>query len=202
MASTIQVDTIKDIGGNTIISSNGSGTFTNSLPANLTSATGTLAIANGGTGAATLAAAGLANTPSFYSYSTGALSIANSTNTNLSHLTSEGFDSNGTYDTSNQRWTPGLVGKYYVYITTKVDDVTTRFQVILYKNGSLIPEAEGQIASENMGGGSGAYPNAVGAALVNVTSITDYYQAYAWQNSGGSKNFYNSRFMAFKVIGA
>ena len=33
MASTIQVDNIKDIGGNTMISSNGTGTFTNSLPA-------------------------------------------------------------------------------------------------------------------------------------------------------------------------
>ena len=33
MSSTIQVDTIKDIGGNTIISSNGSGTFTSNLPA-------------------------------------------------------------------------------------------------------------------------------------------------------------------------
>jgi len=33
MASTIQVDKITDIGGNTMISSNGSGTFTNSLPA-------------------------------------------------------------------------------------------------------------------------------------------------------------------------
>jgi len=33
MSSTIQVDTIKDIGGNTMISSNSSGTFTNSLPA-------------------------------------------------------------------------------------------------------------------------------------------------------------------------
>jgi len=32
MASTIQVDTIKDIGGNTMISSNGSGTFTSNLP--------------------------------------------------------------------------------------------------------------------------------------------------------------------------
>jgi len=142
------------------------------------------------------------NVPSFYAYSTGALSIANSTNTNLSHLTLEGFDSNGTYDTSNQRWTPGLVGKYYVYMTTKVSDMTTRFQVVLYKNGSLIDESEGQIASENMGGGSSTYPNVVGAALVNVTSTTDYYQAYAWQNSGGSKSFYNSRFMAFKLIGA
>jgi hypothetical protein len=53
MASTIQVDNIKDIGGNTMISSNGSGTFTNSLPANLTSATGNLAVArlNSGTDA-------------------------------------------------------------------------------------------------------------------------------------------------------
>jgi len=33
MASTIQVDKITDIGGNTMIESNGSGTFTNSLPA-------------------------------------------------------------------------------------------------------------------------------------------------------------------------
>ena len=32
MASTIQVDTIKDIGGNTMLSSNGSGTFTSNLP--------------------------------------------------------------------------------------------------------------------------------------------------------------------------
>ena len=36
MASTIQVDTIKDIGGNTMISSNGSGTFTSNLPASTT----------------------------------------------------------------------------------------------------------------------------------------------------------------------
>ena len=33
MSSTIQVDNIKDIGGNTMVSSNGSGTFTNNLPA-------------------------------------------------------------------------------------------------------------------------------------------------------------------------
>ena len=59
MSSTIQVDNIKDIGGNTIISSNGSGTFTSNLSSNVSSATGTLPIANGGTGAATLAGAGL-----------------------------------------------------------------------------------------------------------------------------------------------
>ena len=59
MASTIQVDKITDIGGNTMIESNGSGTFTSNLSPNVSSATGTLPIANGGTGATTLAAAGL-----------------------------------------------------------------------------------------------------------------------------------------------
>ena len=53
MASTIQVDKIQDTGGNTIVSSNSTGTFTNNLPANLTSATGNLAVArlNSGTSA-------------------------------------------------------------------------------------------------------------------------------------------------------
>ena len=40
MASTIQVDNIKDIGGNTIISSDGSGTFTSNLPASGATLTG------------------------------------------------------------------------------------------------------------------------------------------------------------------
>jgi hypothetical protein len=35
MASTIQVDKIQDTGGNTILSSNSTGTFTNNLPANV-----------------------------------------------------------------------------------------------------------------------------------------------------------------------
>ena len=40
MASTIQVDKITDIGGNTMIESNGSGTFTSNLSSNVSSATG------------------------------------------------------------------------------------------------------------------------------------------------------------------
>ena len=58
MASTIQVDTIKDIGGNTMIESNGSGTFTSSLPTPTTGiaasaiTTGTMATARLGSGTA------------------------------------------------------------------------------------------------------------------------------------------------------
>jgi len=50
MASTIQVDTIKDIGGNTMLESNGSGTITG-LPASAVSS-GTIATARLGSGTA------------------------------------------------------------------------------------------------------------------------------------------------------
>tara|TARA_R110000824_G_scaffold400270_1_gene607447 strand:+ start:559 stop:1245 length:687 start_codon:yes stop_codon:yes gene_type:complete len=62
MASTIQVDKIQDTGGNTIISSNSTGTFTSNLPAvapNVSTATGTLPIANGGTGTTSYNPAGM-----------------------------------------------------------------------------------------------------------------------------------------------
>jgi len=101
--STLKVDTI--------LKRTGTGTITVGQSGD------TISIPSGATlnSAGTNTLEGINNTPSFYSYSTGALSIANNTNTNLSHLTLEGFDSNGTYDTSNQRWTPGLVGKYCLY---------------------------------------------------------------------------------------
>ena len=117
MASTIQVDNIKDIGGNTIISSNGSGTFTSNLPAgapNVSTATGTLPIANGGTGAATLVAAGLANTPGFEARLTVSQTVSDATQTKVS-VNQEVYDSNSCYDTSNYRFTPTTAGKYYCY---------------------------------------------------------------------------------------
>ena len=58
MSSTIQVDKITDIGGNTMIESNGSGTFTSSLPTPTTGiaasaiTTGTMATARLGSGTA------------------------------------------------------------------------------------------------------------------------------------------------------
>tara|TARA_R110000787_G_scaffold3311_3_gene13113 strand:- start:5029 stop:5661 length:633 start_codon:yes stop_codon:yes gene_type:complete len=119
MASTIQVDNIKDIGGNTMISSNGSGTFTSNLPAsapNVSTATGTLPIANGGTGAATFVAAGLANTPGFEARLTGSQDVSDATQTLVS-VNQEVYDSDSCYDTSTYRFTPTTAGKYYCYGT-------------------------------------------------------------------------------------
>ena len=115
MASTIQVDVIKDIGGNTIISSNGSGTFTSNLPAsapNVSIATGTLPIANGGTGEATFAAAGLANTPSFFARSSSSQTPSNNTST-LVVLGTEVFDTDSAFASNTFTVPSGKAGKYF-----------------------------------------------------------------------------------------
>ena len=142
MASTIQVDKITDIGGNTIISSNGSGTFTSNLPAvapNVSTATGTLPIANGGTGAATLAAAGLANTPNFratLSSSTSALSA--STFTKISPNT-EAYDSDSAYTGGTFTVPSGKGGLYFIYGTAMFSAAAVnRPTLAFYVNGSRV----------------------------------------------------------------
>ena len=123
MASTIQVDKITDIGGNTMLESNGSGTITG-LPASAISS-GTIATANGGTGAANFAAAGLTNTPAFNAFLSSAASIANTTFTQII-FNQENFDTNSAYNTSTGFFTvpASLGGKYFIYTTTGLNNVT------------------------------------------------------------------------------
>jgi len=119
MASTIQVDNIKDIGGNTIISSNGSGTFTSNLPAvapNVSTATGTLPIANGGTGAATLAAAGLANKPAFNVKISSNQDVSSGVTTVVG-FNSEQVDTDNAFNTTTYRFVPQTAGKYFIAFT-------------------------------------------------------------------------------------
>jgi hypothetical protein len=79
--------------------------------------TGTLPVANGGTGATTLAGAGLANTPAFQAYRSSTQSLSTNTMTKVEFDT-EVFDTAGAYDNStNYRFTPQTAGKYVVYAT-------------------------------------------------------------------------------------
>ena len=120
MASTIQVDKIQDTGGNTIVSSNSTGTFTYEAAsgANFTAldadniSAGTLAIARGGTGAATLAAAGLENTPRFAAYSAGA-TISDATETTIVFGT-EDIDSDSAFSSNTFTVPAGKGGVYYL----------------------------------------------------------------------------------------
>jgi hypothetical protein len=89
--STLEVNNIKDTGSNSLISSDGSGTFT---------------INNGV----------LKNTPAFHVFLNGNQTISNSTLTKINFNT-ELFDTNSAYDNStNYRFTvpSGYAGKYLI----------------------------------------------------------------------------------------
>ena len=208
MASTIQVDTIKDIGGNTIISSNGSGTFTSNLPAsapNVSIATGTLPIANGGTGAATFAAAGLANTPNFratLSSSTSALSA--STWTKISPDT-EAYDSNTAYTGGTFTVPSGEGGVYYIYGTAYFSAAAVQRPTLsFYVNSSRVFSRSP--FDENIDV-SGYQEVTISATLTLSASDTVEFYAFTSVSSVaiyGDSTLRNNpaSFGAFKLIGA
>ena len=203
MASTIQVDTIKDIGGNTIISSNGSGTFTSNLSSNVSSVTGTLPIANGGTGATTLAAAGLANTPAFLAQKSSTQAVDSDSTTKVT-FTEEIFDSNGTYDTSNSRFTPGVAGKYCISSQIGFENMSDAKYCAnyLYVNGSTL---NSRSMGLNVNGADTTQDLFFNFTYIVNASATDYYEIYTRQNNGNSRNTVVRQqcfFQAYKIIGA
>ena len=115
--STLEVNNIKDTGSNSLISSDGSGTFT---------------INNGV----------LKMTPAFFAYRTSsAQSITQDTATKIQFQT-ELYDTNLAYDTSNYRFTvpAGQAGKYYLHSHAwlRGTDVSMMnyFMFFFYKNGN------------------------------------------------------------------
>ncbi len=181
MSSIIKVNDIQDSGGNSIISSNGSGTFT--------------------PGSA-LATGALSNTPAFVAYKTSNQSISNNTATKIT-FEAEQVDSGTVYDTSTSRFTPGQTGYYWIGARWRYDTGTDfdTSQYRIYKNGSII--AKSTFINQNTNGG---FLN----MIIYTGSVTDYYEMYGYQNSGGSVNVNGdssypeqdqAQFYAFKIIG-
>tara|TARA_Y100000310_G_scaffold193694_1_gene193657 strand:+ start:55 stop:714 length:660 start_codon:yes stop_codon:yes gene_type:complete len=184
----------------------GAGTITASA-ANLAASgaggvTGTLPIANGGTGATTLAAAGLDNTPAFHARLTNTQSVSTGTFTKV-ELNQVDWQTGSTFDnTTNYRWTPGVAGKYFLYAnmgSPGIDD-NEDFMMIFKKNGSV---AGGQVDWWS----SGADHYIKGSTLTGVDSgASDYFEIFVYQASGDSQNLvkdeYNAFFGGFRIIGA
>ena len=167
----------------------GAGTITASA-ANLAASgaggvTGTLPIANGGTGATTLAGAGLANTPSFSAVLSGSQAIAGSTETKITY-NSEQWDTDSAFDTSNNRFIvpSGKAGKYQFnimfYMGGLANDVNARLK--FYKNGSAI-NPQPLIMIYSSGGDTSAH-----LSLSIDLSESDYIEIFCGQYAGSSKN--------------
>jgi hypothetical protein len=115
--STLEVNNIKDTGSNSLISSDGSGTFTinNSV---------------------------LKNTPSFLAYPTAQQSIANATNVKL-NMQGELYDTDNCFDNvTNYRFTPTVAGKYYLFGCRRLASASSfnDNSVSIWKNGAAITD--------------------------------------------------------------
>ena len=192
MASIIKANELQDFGGNSIITSDGSGNIT--LSSNMTTA---------------VQAAGATNTPAFFARMTSSQSVTNDSATKIA-FSSEVYDTDGTYDTSNYRFTPGVVGKYiigFAYWASNNDNIKTA-NLYIYKNGSISNFGSLQYITRL---NSGTFSRIAMSATfqVDVTSTSDYFEAYAKiENTSGdaiingqtSKD--NNYFYGYKLIGA
>ena len=209
--STLNVDkvdpstgTALEIGssGDTITVPSGA-TFAVSGTMNASSITaGTLAIARGGTGAATLAAAGLANTPAFHAYSSAdQTSISDGVFTTIEFGT-ELYDSDGCYDTGTFKFTPTTAGKYFTYASFAADSGSSPTLALagitIEKNTTDVTYAFVDHRG-NVTGQSG-YPNAM--TTVDMDGSSDYLIVKGYMSPGGTfaSGAYVTYFGAYKLI--
>ena len=212
MASTIQVDKITDIGGNTMLESNGSGTITG-LPASAVSS-GTIATARLGSGTAssstflrgdqTYAAAGGNNTPAF--------NVKLSSNTDVSSgvttvvaFNSEQVDTDNAFNTSNYRFVPQTAGKYFIAftiyaLTASAGNANLRaITANIRKNGSNQTQVVQDYNSNFIRQGC-----ATTTAVIDMNGSTDYidFTSDVSATSGDGRFENHTRANGFLLIGA
>jgi len=136
------------------------------------------------------------NTPAFLAYANSdQANIGTNSYTKLTNYGAEVFDTDNKFASS--RFTPGVVGKYFVYGTVYAEGVNgSRSFLNVYVNGSSYQ------TSAHIPGASANFPQQV-TAIVNVTNTSDYIELF-FNSTGGNNTAYSSgvevKFGGFKLI--
>ena len=162
---------------------------------------GTVAIARGGTGAATLAAAGLANTPAFFVKVNAAQTITTATWTQVSYQT-EMLDTDNAFNTTDFKFTPQTAGWYYLFASygwnTNTDFEASYIQI--NKNQTTQPGVSSSIVPNIY------YNTLKTSVVVEANGSSDYFTVSCYQASGSNKDTQNDTTMGYfggyKLIGA
>lgn len=95
------------------------------------------------------------------------------------------FDQMNTFNTALSRWIPGVPGNGQISANINYLDALPAgsvFKAAVYKNGNVYKQTA-DVSGSNVGG------NSIGiSCTVQIDSPTDYFEIYAFQNSGGAKN--------------
>ena len=183
------------------------GTITRSF-ANLITASGPSAVANGSITAADLLSGVSVNTPAFFAYMNESTdqSISDATFTKA-QIGVELFDSNNCYDNvTNYRFTPNVAGKYFVTYGLilnpfAADDVNVALLGI-YKNGTLHIQPGNDFRNNPVSSNS-----IMGSQIIDFNGTTDYIELFGYLDEvtgGGAKlNSYKlgCYYGAYKLIG-
>jgi hypothetical protein len=138
------------------------------------------------------------NTPAFHAHKTSGQTIATGTST-LVTFEAEDFDTDSAFDLSNERFTPQVAGKYFLYASIRWD-TGTDFDISylsIAKNGNDV----------FTGGMGNVYYNFTKVAgVVEANGSTDYFTVKTQHNMGSNLNTqsgdYGNYFGGFKLIGA
>ena len=153
----------------------------------------------------TVSIEGIANTPAFESYLSSDQTLSNNTATKIT-FDLEAFDTDSTFNTSNNRFTPAVSGKYYIYGRLIFNDGSVAgddtHAVQIYKNGSRYADIFTKANSRD--------PIITYNQIIDLDS-DDYVEIYAnINNSDGSRAIHGNSgtdnrftmFGAYKLIGA
>jgi len=153
----------------------------------------------------TVSIEGIANTPAFESYLSSDQTLSNNTATKIT-FDLEAFDTDSTFNTSNNRFTPAVSGKYYIYGRLIFNDSNVgnddTHAVQIYKNGSRYADIFTKAGSND--------PIITYNQIIDLDS-DDYVEIYAnINNSDGGRQVHGNSgtdnrftmFGAYKLIGA
>ena len=137
------------------------------------------------------------NTPAFLAYHNTTQNVSDGTTTTLNFNT-EDFDSDGKFDTSNGRFTPGEAGKYFLFARIKPDDQNSYWGELTIKTSD--DNSISLTRSNNF-----YVPSFTVTGVANLTS-SEYAFVTFYHTQGGTRTIVAgtafTHFGGFKLIGA
>ena len=185
MTSKIKVNILADGGDNSIITSDGAGSFT----------------ASSSLASSVQSVGGIQNTPAFLVYNVGTQSIPSGTNTKLTFNT-ELYDTDNAVSSSTFTVPTGEGGKYFLTGGFRINGggTGTYAQINFYVNGSVVFNRVGRLV--------GNYNETFDSAITYTLSAGDTVELYTKQNFGSNIDYSSESgekrqyFTGFKLIGA
>ena len=110
-------------------------------------------------------------------------------------------DDDGVYNASNGRYTPGVVGKYFVTSDLTINDINGAGDDAYLKffvNGN---SGGYQYGNTRYSGGGAGFNSLHASAVIKITSASDYISAYVYQDGGNGRvaQTHLSGFSGFRI---